>query len=41
MPVNKKYTDVKLTGITGQSNGGFMVTATTNKRPDLFGAVVA
>lgn len=39
--VSHKYTEYKKIAIQGGSNGGFLVGACINQRPDLFGAAVA
>lgn len=39
--VEKKYTINKKIGIYGRSNGGLLIGACINQRPDLFGAAVA
>ncbi|XP_065202531.1 prolyl endopeptidase-like [Planococcus citri] len=39
--ITEQYTNSKLLAINGGSNGGLLVGACLNQRPDLFGAVVA
>lgn len=39
--VEQKYTEHKLIAIQGESNGGLLIGACINQRPDLFGAAVA
>ena len=36
----KEITDSKHTAITGGSNGGLVVAAVSNQKPELFGAVI-